>query len=298
MALVTFTGFPASGKSKRAQELKTYLDSRFQSPTHTGPKLKVVLLSDEGLNVPRSAYNDSRSEKPARSALLTAAQRNMNPDTVVILDGLNYIKGFRYQLYCAAKEAAIRVCTIFVVATPDQCKEWNAARPKNESYASETLDSLLMRYEEPSSMVRWDSPLFTVPWNEEAIPAEEIWQAITKGDLKPANAGTRGAPRAPMGALQTLEHTTTTVVSTIMADQGTSGGAGGTVNIVLPTIRLQLQLPSRSVTLSELQRFKRAFVGVHKKAITQGATEKGAVDFTEESIGSKFIEYLEQNLQP
>ena len=40
-------------------------------------------------------------------------------------------------------------------------------------------------------MVRWDSPLFTVPWDEEDIPAEEIWQAITKGDLKPANAGTR-----------------------------------------------------------------------------------------------------------
>ena len=47
-----------------------------------------------------------------------------------------------------------------------------------------------MRYEEPSSMVQWDSPLFTVPWDED-IPAEDIWQAITKGDLKPANAGTR-----------------------------------------------------------------------------------------------------------
>jgi tRNA uridine 5-carbamoylmethylation protein Kti12 len=53
------------------------------------------------------------------------------------------------------------------------------------------LDNLLMRYEEPSSMVRWDSPLLTVPWDEEGIPSEEIWQAVTTGDLKPANVGTR-----------------------------------------------------------------------------------------------------------
>jgi len=36
----------------------------------------------------------------------------MNPATIVILDSLNYIKGFRYQLYCAAKEAGVRVCTV------------------------------------------------------------------------------------------------------------------------------------------------------------------------------------------
>ena len=54
-----------------------------------------------------------------------------------------------------------------------------------------SLDNLLMRYEEPSSMVRWDSPLFTIPWHEEGVPVDEIWRAITKGDVKPANAGTR-----------------------------------------------------------------------------------------------------------
>ena len=47
-----------------------------------------------------------------------------------------------------------------------------------------------MRFEEPSSMVRWDAPLFTVVWTDEAIPGEPIWQAITKGNLKPPNSGT------------------------------------------------------------------------------------------------------------
>ncbi len=38
-------------------------------------------------------------------------------------------------------------------------------------------------------MVRWDSPLFTVPWDEE-LPVGDIWKAITAGVVKPPNAGT------------------------------------------------------------------------------------------------------------
>lgn len=53
------------------------------------------------------------------------------------------------------------------------------------------LDNLIERYEEPSSMVRWDSPLFTVPWSESDVPIELIWKAITEGNVKPPNMGTQ-----------------------------------------------------------------------------------------------------------
>ena len=53
------------------------------------------------------------------------------------------------------------------------------------------LDNLIARYEEPSSMVRWDSPLFTVPWSESDVPIELIWKVITEGNVKPPNAGTQ-----------------------------------------------------------------------------------------------------------
>ncbi len=53
-----------------------------------------------------------------------------------------------------------------------------------------SLEGLINRYEEPSSMVRWDSPLFTVTWTDEDIPGDEIWQAVTEGTVKPPNAGT------------------------------------------------------------------------------------------------------------
>ena len=65
--------------------------------------------------------SDSRSEKPARQALLTAMQRQMSQDTILIMDGLNYIKGFRYQMYCAARELKLRVCTVSQ-RTPLKCQ--------------------------------------------------------------------------------------------------------------------------------------------------------------------------------
>lgn len=129
MALITISGYPCSGKSRRAQQLKSALESRLQDPNYAGPQLHVSILSDESLNISRDAYKgvatdcvpltrhahryaDSRSEKPARGALFTAMQRQMSQDTILIVDAMNYIKGFRYQMYCAARELKLRVCTV------------------------------------------------------------------------------------------------------------------------------------------------------------------------------------------
>ncbi|KAK7692458.1 hypothetical protein QCA50_004083 [Cerrena zonata] len=298
MALVTITGYPSSGKSRRALQLKTHLESRLQDPNYAGPKLKVQIISDDELNLDRNVYSDSRSEKPARGALFTAMQRQMSQDTILIIDSLNYIKGFRYQMYCAARELKLRVCTIFVVTTQDLAREWNETRQDSKVYPSETFENLVQRYEEPSSMVRWDSPLFTVPWLDEDIPADDIWKAVTEGNIKPPNAGTQAVPKAPTDALRTLEHTTTTMVSAIMSEQAASGGIGGPVTLALSsTLKPRVSLPSRNITLSELQRLKRQFVTVHKKAITLGTVEKGVVDWSEESVADKFAAYIEENLK-
>jgi protein KTI12 len=39
-------------------------------------------------------------------------QRNLTKNSIVIVDALNYIKGFRYQMYCVAREAGVRVATV------------------------------------------------------------------------------------------------------------------------------------------------------------------------------------------
>ncbi|KAI0072500.1 chromatin associated protein KTI12 [Panus rudis PR-1116 ss-1] len=301
MALITISGYPSSGKTRRAEQIKTHLEKRLQDPNYTGPKLKVHILSDDELNIDRSVYNESRSEKPARGALFTAMQRLMSRDTILIVDSLNYIKGFRYQMYCAARELKLRVCTVYVVATHDLAREWNSTRTDGKAYSPETFENLLLRYEEPSSMVRWDSPLFTVPWLDEDVPADDIWKAVTEGVVKPPNAGTQAVPKAPTDALRALEHTTTSIVAAIMSEQANSGGffPGGSITLSLSDgLKPRITLPARNITLSELQRMKRQFTTVHKKAITLGTTEKGSVDWSEESVAEKFVAHVEENIKP
>lgn len=84
-----------------------------------------------------------------------------------------------------------------------------------------------------------------------------------------------------------------------MSEQAASGGLGGLVTLSLNNgaAKPRINLPARSITLSELQRIKRQFVTVHKKAITLGTTEKGAVDWSEDSIADKFVAYIEENLK-
>jgi protein KTI12 len=103
--------------------------------------------------------------------------------------------------------------------------------------------------------------------------------------------------KAPTDALHTLEQTTTSIVSSIMSEQASSSLGGPTILTISTTLKPNITLPARNITLSELQRCKRQFVTVHKKAITLGSTEKGTVDWDEESVARKFVDYLEENLK-
>ncbi|CAE6510617.1 unnamed protein product [Rhizoctonia solani] len=302
MALITVSGFPSSGKTRRTDQLKAYLDQKLQeNNTEETKGWKVSVLSDEVLNIPRSSYDESRLEKPARSALLSAIVRDLSKNTILIVDSLNYIKGFRYQMYCAAREVGVRVATVFVVATPDLCKEWNQKR--EDRYSDATFDNLIQRYEEPNSMVRWDAPLFTVPWSDEAISGEDIWRAVTLGDKRPANQAVASPvtqiAKPPSDALQILDQTTASIVGAIMSAQSTLGGSGGTVSLSGSGPLPNITLPSRHVSLPELSRHKRQFVAARKKAVTQGlAGNKGGMDWDAESVAEKFVEYLEENFAP
>ena len=142
MAFITFSGYPSSGKTHRAIQLKDYLDRRLADPPYNGQAQKVVILSDDSLNIDRFSYDgaaltipftcfasdrndtiDSRSEKSARATLFAAVQRQLDQGTILIVDALNYIKGFRYQLYCAAREFKLRVCTVgfHAIMIPIRC---------------------------------------------------------------------------------------------------------------------------------------------------------------------------------
>ncbi|KAG2119327.1 chromatin associated protein KTI12 [Suillus clintonianus] len=137
MALITISGYPSSGKSTRAAQIYDFFSSSLQS-SDPSPQLKVKVISDDDLAVDRSSYDDSLQEKTARATLFTAITRHIARDTILIVDGMNYIKGFRYQLYCKAREAGVRVATVYVLATPDQCRKWNTERSDEKRYNRET----------------------------------------------------------------------------------------------------------------------------------------------------------------
>ncbi|KAJ3827995.1 chromatin associated protein KTI12 [Lentinula raphanica] len=293
MSLITITGYPASGKSSRARELHTFLQQK------AGDSKQVILLSENShsLDIKRSAYDNSAAEKQARGALLTTIIRLISPNTILIIDAPNYIKGFRYQIYCAAREVKARVATVYVLTPRDQCREWNKLREGDDRYADETLENLFIRYEEPSSMVRWDSPLFTLLWSDESIPPnalDSIWDAVEKGKVSNPNSGTVATAKAPSDALATLEKTTLSMMQQIMSAQD---GSGGVVPLPAPGYSLKLSLPTRNVSLPELSRLKRQFVTAQKKVITLGTIERGSVDWSEKGVGERFVAFLEEQLQ-
>lgn len=61
---------------------------------------------------PRIVYDHARTEKEARGVAYARAKRVLKRDSIVILDGMNYIKGWRYQLWCEAKAAQTTCCVV------------------------------------------------------------------------------------------------------------------------------------------------------------------------------------------
>lgn len=88
---------------------------------------------------------------------------------------------------------------VFVVAPPFKCREWHAARPETDRYRTETFDNMIQRFEEPSSMARWDSPLFTIAWDDtkQQIPMDALWAAITTGEKKGPTAAVNTVGPSP-----------------------------------------------------------------------------------------------------
>lgn len=68
------------------------------------------------------------------------------------------------------------------VGTPaDKCRELHRSRLNehpHQAYPEADFENLIYRYEEPNGMTRWDSPLFTVLYEDETPPFEQIWEAM------------------------------------------------------------------------------------------------------------------------
>ncbi|KAH9906471.1 chromatin associated protein KTI12 [Xylariomycetidae sp. FL2044] len=349
MPLIIITGLPTSGKSTRAKQLHAYLTARIAEQHHPGPpKYRLHLISDQTLSIPRSVYDLSAvpaharsanaSEKDARAALYAAVKRVLSDRDIVILDGLNYIKGWRYQLFCEAKAVRTPSCVVQVGCSRERSQEVNEARlsersksrssrsrsgdgdtegaekvdddvnakkdeggdgegegqgeDENEApYEPANWENLVFRYEEPNAMTRWDSPLFTLIWEDDEAQTRQafdaIWDAVAgeaRKVIRPNQATVQRSRDTGGDHLYQLDRETQEVVRRILERQGEGEGGGGD-EVRIPRLGgagnaggnndddndadiLVVELPAgKKVGLPQLQRLRRAFMGLNRGGI-------------------------------
>ncbi|XP_022081959.1 protein KTI12 homolog [Acanthaster planci] len=249
MPFVLICGLPSSGKTCRSKELEAYLVSNH------GDR-EVTTVGDDYIGADRNtAYADSKKEKEIRGTLKSAVIRKLSKDSVLILDSLNYIKGFRYELYCAVKSSQTPHCVIYCDTTANVASEWNTNRRPEERYSQEIFDALVMRFEPPDAKNRWDSPLFTVHAEDE-LPCQAICDAIFSRKAPPPSLSTVSQPLSATNFLHELDKITQEIVTTLIAAQKTSL-PGDIVSIPGSQDKINL---TRSVSAAELQRIRRQFI--------------------------------------
>lgn len=160
------TGHPCSGKSAIALKIRERALQRHPSLIHS-----VVIINEASAcpdNSIAACYATPLAEKKTRAALKSAFDRAVAASdknrTLVVLDSSNYIKGFRYELFCISKEKETSHCVVWCLNDRDTIEQWNDERRASSSatYNTELLDSLIRRYEPPDERNRWDRPLYNI----------------------------------------------------------------------------------------------------------------------------------------
>lgn len=306
MPLVILCGYPSSGKTTLAHHLKSFLDTKLLEGA-LGNCKAVHIVNEEFLKVPTNDYFmskpqrrkrtrrqyfilyfllfrlDVNEEKKVRAALLAASERFVSKDTIVILDSLNYIKGFRYQLYCQARAASTPHLVIHCQARESTCRLWNQS--KERVYPSEQLEDLILRFEAPNNQNKWDSPLFGVATEvvteSELIDFfESLVPVLCSTPNRPPSTATLTNKPTSSNSIQILDSETQTIIDTVLAHQQNQ----------LPLVRFPgtsktLALP-RPVTLATLSRVRRQFLHLNRLHPTTDP----------EKIRSLFIDFLASNM--
>lgn len=274
MPLVLMCGLPSSGKSKRVAELVAYLKDNCEVDIH--------VLTEDFTNVTKNAcYTSPREEKLKRGSLKSNVERHLTSDCIVILDSLNYIKGYRYELFCVSKHVKTTYCVILCETPTEEAKDWNSKRPENEKYSEEVFDALVMRFEPPNSQNRWDHPLFTL-YPDDPLPGKDILDSLFHRKPPPPNQSTQTQPLSATNFLHELDRKTQEVVSNILEAQRTSVPGD---DILVPGTSEKFHF-LRNVSVAELRRLRRQFIGYTKLHPVENP----------ENIPTLFVQYLNKSL--
>ncbi|XP_029379289.1 protein KTI12 homolog [Echeneis naucrates] len=274
MPLVVMCGYPCSGKSRRAEELRGHFEQNTDRKVH-------VVSDGDLVRDKNSVYEDSQKEKNVRASLKAEVERKVNKEDIVILDSLNYIKGYRYELFCLIKHAQTPHCLVYCLTSDEQSSSWNTSRDAAEQYTQDIFDALVLRFEAPDSRNRWDSPLFTI-LKDDTLPFDAISDALFKRKAPPPNQSTQSQPLSSANFLYELDKITQDVLLAIFNAQKTSV-AGDLVSVPGATEKIEL---TRSINMAELRKLRRQFISYTKMHPTENTGQ----------ISNMFVQYLNKSL--
>ena len=200
---------------------------------------------------------------------------------MVILDSLNYIKGFRYELYCISKHVKTTQCIVQCDTSLDTINTWDKTRPPNEQYGEVIISELAMRFESPNSMSRWDSPLFVV-YPDDLLPGDDLIDVLFHRKPPPPNLSTQNQPLSSVNFLHELDRRTQLVISKILELNNQNLLTSSTC---LPGTEERLQC-HRDYTMAELRRARHQFITYTKMHPVENM----------EQITTLFVQYLNKSM--
>lgn len=275
MPLILICGYPSSGKSTIANKLKNYFENEKQK------KVKIASENDIVGTLKNEIFEDSKKEKPVRSALRADVDRFISRENVVILDALNYIKSFRYELHCVVKSEKTLHCIVHCGIPKETCWEWNLNRPEEERYSETIFNHLVMRFECPDGRNRWDSPLFTKLQDIE-LNFEDIHNALYNRQAPPPNQSTLPTPISSGNFMRDLDQATQNVITEVLDMQKTAM-IGDSIKISGSTERLKL---IKTLNMAELRRVKRQFITYAKMHPVEDITK----------LKNMFVQFLNNSI--
>lgn len=275
MPLIIITGVPSSGKTTRVNELKHYFQESNRE-IHIVSEYEQTIKAGFDKN---SLYQDSAKEKHIRAILKSEVLRLLRSDNLVILDALNYIKGYRYELYCSSKANHSTQCTLLTQINYEEAWKLNENRKDGEKYERSVFDALLMRFEEPENRSRWDSPLFVI-LPEQRLEFDEISKVLFGKKAPPPNMSTQNAPLSSTNFLFDLNKVVKEITDKIIK-YVKSGGKGV---IVIPGYD-DLSIDVTNITIQKLVVLSRQYLTYSKMH---------APDI--QQVPQLYIQYLRTNL--
>lgn len=178
------------------------------------------------------------------------------------------------------------------LAARDQASEDDVSE-EGKPYERENWENLVFRYEEPNAMARWDSPLFTVPWDDAKPSCDALWDAVIGSDaeggkkLVRPNQATVLKKVSGEDYLYELDRYTQTILNRILDwTKDHPGEGGGEVIVGEDNEGLVVELPANPVGLPALQRLRRQFISLNRQS---------AVPV--KSIRGSFVGYLNDSFQ-